>query len=142
MNEVTISLTPIHSGCPAYPGTVPIELPELMVPDRAAWREWLERHHGTSPGVRLVVGKKWGEVTALGYEAAVEEALCFGWIDGQAGKRDAGSYRIRFTPRTKRSNWSQSNVARVARLDAAGKMRDAGRAAVEAAKADGRWPGP
>jgi uncharacterized protein YdeI (YjbR/CyaY-like superfamily) len=113
-----------------------------MVPDPEAWREWLEENHGTSPGVRLVVGKKGGEVTALGYEAAVEEALCFGWIDGQAGKRDAGSYRIRFTPRTKRSNWSESNVERVARLEAAGKMRDAGRAAVEAAKFDGRWPQP
>ena len=124
----------------AYPGLVPTELPELLVSDAAAWRKWLEENHDTSPGVRLVVGKKGGEVTALGYDVAVEEGLCFGWIDGQAGRRDEGSYRIRFTPRTKRSQWSRSNVERVARLEAAGRMSDAGRAAVDAAKADGRWP--
>lgn len=115
------------------------ELPELLVPDAAAWRAWLEAHHGDSPGVWLVLHKKGGDVTALTYEPAVEEALCFGWIDGQSRARDAASSAIRFTPRTKSSRWSQSNVDRVARLEADGRMAPAGRLAVEAAKADGRW---
>jgi uncharacterized protein YdeI (YjbR/CyaY-like superfamily) len=75
----------------------------------------------------------------LTYEEAVDEAVCFGWIDGQGTKRDEGSYRVRFTPRTRRSQWSMRNVERVARLEAEAKMADAGRAAVEAAQADGRW---
>jgi uncharacterized protein YdeI (YjbR/CyaY-like superfamily) len=89
--------------------------------------------------VRLVLAKQGGEVTGLTYEAALEEALCFGWIDGQRTKRDKGSYRVRFTPRTRRSRWSLRNVERVARLEAAEKMTPTGRAAVEAAQADGRW---
>jgi uncharacterized protein YdeI (YjbR/CyaY-like superfamily) len=90
--------------------------------------------------VRLVVGKKGGDVTGLSYEAAVEEALCFGWIDGHTTRRDEGSYRLRFTPRRKRSNWSRSNMDRVARLEAEGRMTEAGRVVVRAAQADGRWP--
>lgn len=115
------------------------ELPELLVPDAAAWRTWLEAHHADSRGAWLVISKKGGDVTALAYEPAVLEALCFGWIDGQARGRDAGSRLIRFTPRTRTSAWSLSNVERVARLEAEGRMTPAGRAAVEAAKADGRW---
>ncbi|SDB82640.1 Uncharacterized conserved protein YdeI, YjbR/CyaY-like superfamily, DUF1801 family [Raineyella antarctica] len=116
-----------------------VELPELLVPDARAWRDWLEAHHADSRGVWLVVHKKGGDVTALTYEPAVEEALCFGWIDGQLRTRDAGSSAIRFTPRTRSSQWSQSNVDRVGRLEAEGRMTDAGRAVVEAAKANGRW---
>ncbi|HEX9645748.1 MAG TPA: YdeI/OmpD-associated family protein [Acidimicrobiia bacterium] len=115
------------------------ELPELLVPNAAGWRSWLEPNHGSSPGVRLVLTRKGGEVTGLTYEEAVDEAVCFGWIDGQGTKRDEGSYRVRFTPRTRRSQWSMRNVERVARLEAEAKMADAGRAAVEAAQADGRW---
>ncbi|QGF25260.1 hypothetical protein Rai3103_14120 [Raineyella fluvialis] len=115
------------------------ELPELLVPDAPAWRAWLEAHHADSPGVWLVMHKKGGDVTALTYEPAVEEALCFGWIDGQLRARDAGSSAVRFTPRTRTSRWSQSNVDRVARLEAEGRMTPAGRAVVDAAKADGRW---
>jgi uncharacterized protein YdeI (YjbR/CyaY-like superfamily) len=118
---------------------VSTDLPELIVPNAAGWRSWLEPNHGTSRGVRLVLTRKGGEVTGLTYEEAVDEALCFGWIDGQGTKRDEGSYRVRFTPRTRRSQWSMRNVERVARLEAEGKMADAGRAAVEAAQADGRW---
>jgi uncharacterized protein YdeI (YjbR/CyaY-like superfamily) len=117
------------------------ELPELLLADAAAWRQWLEEHHDTAPGVHLVVSKKGGEVTALTYDAAVEEALCYGWIDGLASKRDTGSWRVRMTPRRPRSNWSELNVARVERLESEGRMRPAGTAAVEAAKSGGRWPG-
>ena len=87
----------------------------------------------------LALTKKGGTVTTLTWQQAVDEALCFGWIDGQARKRDEESSWIRFTPRRSRSPWSQRNVAHVARLEAEGRMQPAGRAAVDAAKADGRW---
>ncbi|MFD1213092.1 YdeI family protein [Arthrobacter sp. GCM10027362] len=115
------------------------ELPELLLPDAAAWRNWLAENHAVSPGVWLVLGKKGGTVTSLTYDAALDEALCFGWIDGQLARRDAGSYRQRMTPRGPKSAWSARNVAHVERLEAAGRMHGAGRAAVAAAKADGRW---
>jgi uncharacterized protein YdeI (YjbR/CyaY-like superfamily) len=113
---------------------------ELLVPDRAAWRAWLAEHHTSEPAAWLVLTKKGGTVTTLTYEEAVLEALCFGWIDGQARGRDTESTFLRFTPRGPRSTWSTSNVERVALLEAEGLMEPAGRAAVDAAKADGRWP--
>lgn len=116
-----------------------VELPELLVPDAAAWRAWLADNHASSPGVWLVLGKKGGQVTALTYAAALDEALCFGWIDGQAGRRDEGSMRQRYTPRRSRSAWSRRNVEHIARLTAEGRLTPAGQAAVDAAKADGRW---
>ncbi|MEU8333224.1 YdeI/OmpD-associated family protein [Micromonospora sp. NPDC048839] len=115
------------------------ELDELIVADNAALRAWLSANHATSPGVWLALAKKGGTVTTLTWQQAVDEALCFGWIDGQARKRDQESSWIRFTPRRARSAWSQRNVSHVARLEAAGLMLPSGRAAVEAAKADGRW---
>ena len=116
-----------------------IELPELLVPDAAAWRAWLADNHGSSPGVRLVLHKKGGAVTELDYAAALDQALCYGWIDGVIGRRDAGSYLTRFTPRTRTSKWSGNNVRNIERLAAAGLLEPAGQAAVDAAKADGRW---
>lgn len=116
-----------------------VELPELLLPDAAAWRQWLEQNHDSSPGVRLILSRKGGAVTALFYDGALDEALCFGWIDGQVGRRDAESTFQRFLPRGPRSIWSLRNVGHVERLGAEGRMRDAGRAAVDAAKADGRW---
>lgn len=115
------------------------ELEELVVPDAAALREWLRTHHATSPGVWLALARKGGTVTTLTWQQAVDEALCVGWIDGQARKRDAATSSIRFTPRAARSTWSQRNVGHVARLEAEGRMLPAGRAAVAAAQADGRW---
>ena len=115
------------------------ELPELLVQDAAAWREWLTDNHASSPGVRLVLHKQGGEVTSLTYEEAVQEALCLGWIDGQAGSRDAESYTVRMTPRGARSMWSARNVTRVAKLEQENRMQEPGRAAVRAAQADGRW---
>ncbi|WP_422739149.1 YdeI/OmpD-associated family protein [Micromonospora sp. WMMD729] len=115
------------------------ELQELIVADADALRAWLTANHTTSPGVWLALTKKGGTVTTLTWQQAVDEALCFGWIDGQARKRDEESSWIRYTPRRPRSIWSQRNVAHVERLEAQGRMTPAGRAAVEAAKADGRW---
>ena len=96
-------------------------------------------HHDGSPGVWLAVGKKGGDVTDLTRAHALDEALCFGWIDGQARSRDDGSYWQRMTPRGPRSMWSAINVGHVERLDGEGRMQPAGWAAVDAAKADGRW---
>ncbi|ALE04476.1 hypothetical protein AL755_02015 (plasmid) [Arthrobacter sp. ERGS1:01] len=115
------------------------ELPELLVPDVAAWRAWLAENHTSCPGVRLVLHKKGGTVTALDYAAALDEALCFGWIDGVVGKRDDESFVRRFTPRTKASKWSKINVSHFERLSVDGRMTPAGVAAADAAKADGRW---
>lgn len=116
-----------------------VELEELLVKDAAEWRTWLESNHADSPGVWLVLHKKGGAVTELDYEAALNEALCFGWIDGQGRRRDDDSSFQRMTRRGPKSVWSARNVDRVGRLEADGKMTAAGRAAVDAAKADGRW---
>jgi uncharacterized protein YdeI (YjbR/CyaY-like superfamily) len=115
------------------------ELEELIVGDAAALRAWLLARHTESPGVWLALTKKGGTVTTLTWQQAVDEALCFGWIDGQGRKRDEETSWIRLTPRRSRSSWSQRNVDHVARLEAQGLMMPAGRAAVEAARADGRW---
>ncbi|GAA0954191.1 YdeI/OmpD-associated family protein [Virgisporangium aurantiacum] len=115
------------------------ELDELTVTDAEALRAWLSSNHATSTGVWLALARKGGTVTTLTWQQAVDEALCFGWIDGQARRGDQEFSWIRFTPRTSRSSWSQRNVANVARLEAEGRMLPAGRAAVEAAKADGGW---
>ncbi|AIY02811.1 hypothetical protein ART_3212 [Arthrobacter sp. PAMC 25486] len=115
------------------------ELPELLLPHAEAWREWLLDNHASNPGVRLVLHKKGGAVTELDYASALDEALCFGWIDGVVGKRDAESFVRRFTPRTKASRWSKINVGHFERLSLDGRMTAAGIAAADAAKADGRW---
>lgn len=116
------------------------QLPELVVDDAAAWRAWLSEHHGNPDGVRLVLAKKGTtEPTRLVYAEALEEALCFGWIDGQVGRRDEATYYQRFTPRRSRSSWSKNNVTAVDRLIAEGRMRPAGQAEVDRARADGRW---
>ena len=115
------------------------ELPELLVPDAEAWLAWLAENHATSRGVWLVLHKKGGSVTGLGYDQALDGALRFGWVDGQIGRRDEGSYVTRFTPRGPKSKWSRNNVAKVERLEEAGLMTEAGRAVVNSAKADGRW---
>ena len=117
-----------------------VQLPELIVADAAAWRAWLAEHHEDSPGVSLVLAKKGvTEPTSLTYDQALEEALCYGWIDGQVHRRDETTYRQRFTRRRSRSSWSKRNVGIVDRLHVEGRMHPAGIAEVERAKADGRW---
>ena len=115
------------------------DLAELLVPDAEAWRTWLDSHHADHPGVWLVLHKKGGRTTELDYEAALNEALCFGWIDGQGRRRDDDSSFQRMTRRGPKSVWSARNVDRIGKLEAAGRMTAAGRTAVDAAKADGRW---
>lgn len=116
------------------------ETPELLVADADEWRDWLAANHATSGGVRLVLAKKGAsEPTALTYDDALPEALAHGWIDGHLTRRDEASYCVRFTPRRARSSWSRRNVELAERLIADGRMRPAGLAEIERAKADGRW---
>jgi uncharacterized protein YdeI (YjbR/CyaY-like superfamily) len=115
---------------------------ELTVADAAAWRQWLGEHHESSAGVWLVLARQGTtHPTSLTYDQALDEALCHGWIDGQARRRDDATYRQRFTPRRARSPWSRRNVGIVERLWREGRMHPAGMAEVERAKADGRWDG-
>jgi uncharacterized protein YdeI (YjbR/CyaY-like superfamily) len=116
------------------------DLPELIVEDAGAWGAWLARRHASSEGVWVALAKQGGHPpTRLRYQEALEEALCYGWIDGQVRRHDADSYRQRFTPRRKRSAWSKRNVELAERLIDEGRMKPAGTAAIDQARADGRW---
>jgi uncharacterized protein YdeI (YjbR/CyaY-like superfamily) len=116
------------------------EQPEVTVADAAAWRSWLAEHHAEPRGVWLLLAKKGTtEPTSLTYAQALDEALCYGWIDGQARRSDEHTYRQRFTPRRPRSPWSARNVGHIARLLDEGRMQPPGLAEVDRAKADGRW---
>ncbi|MGY2128024.1 YdeI/OmpD-associated family protein [Blastococcus sp. SYSU DS0617] len=119
--------------------TLPTDLPVLPFPDQAALEAWLEDHHETAPGLYVKIAKKGSGVPSVNWEQMVEVLLCFGWIDGRANRLDDSFYLQRITPRRPRSVWSAKNVATVERLIAEGRMRPAGLAVVEAAKADGRW---
>jgi uncharacterized protein YdeI (YjbR/CyaY-like superfamily) len=107
--------------------------------DLAAWRGWLERHHRDKKEIWLVLHKVHVDEPSVRYGEAVEEALCFGWIDGQLRRIDDRSHAIRFTPRKPGSVWAKSNVARVEKLIAEGRMRPEGSALVEEAKRRGTW---
>ena len=107
--------------------------------DRAAWRRWLQTHHAQPAGVWLLVRKKGSTQPGVPYEEAVEEALCFGWIDSRANTLDADHFKLWFVPRKAKSVWSTINKARIERLIADGRMTPAGLAKIEAAKADGSW---
>jgi uncharacterized protein YdeI (YjbR/CyaY-like superfamily) len=107
---------------------------------RSDWRAWLREHHKRAAGVWLVTWKKSSGKPQVSYDEAVEEALCYGWVDSKSRSVDEERTSIWFTPRKAKSSWSASNVARVERLERAGLMRAAGRKAVEEAKAGGRWP--
>ncbi|MGD0809022.1 MAG: YdeI/OmpD-associated family protein [Acidimicrobiales bacterium] len=114
--------------------------PVLSVPDARAWHSWLTEHHGDAGGVWLVLARKGTtEPTSLTYDQALEEALCFGWVDGQLGPGDEATFRRRFTPRRPGGSWSKRNVALVELLARQERMRPSGLAAVERAKADGSW---
>ncbi|HSG86329.1 MAG TPA: YdeI/OmpD-associated family protein [Candidatus Limnocylindrales bacterium] len=115
------------------------DAPLVHADDRATWRAWLAANHATTRGAWLVTWRPRSGRVSLDYEAAVEEALCFGWIDGTSGRLDDERGKLYFAPRKPRSVWAASNRARVERLLTAGRMTAAGLAAVERAKADGSW---
>ncbi len=119
--------------------TLPTDLPVRAFADQAALEEWLDAEHATAPGLYVRLARKGSGVPSVTYAELVESVLCFGWIDGRSQRLDETSYLQRITPRRPRSVWSQKNVAAVEALTAAGRMRPAGLAQVEAARADGRW---
>ncbi|RYU78117.1 YdeI/OmpD-associated family protein [Hymenobacter persicinus] len=113
--------------------------PQTQPPSRAAWRQWLTDNHASAPGVWLVYCKKASGQPSVTYPEAVEEALCFGWIDSHPRKLDADRTQLLFTPRKPKSGWSKVNKERLTRLEAAGQLLPAGRAAIERAKLNGAW---
>jgi len=115
------------------------DLPVRPFASAAEFEAWLEAEHLTAPGLFVKIAKKATGVPSVTAAEAVEVALCFGWIDGRGNRVDDDWFTVRYTPRRARSVWSQKNVATVGRLVAAGRMRPAGLAAVQAAQADGRW---
>ncbi len=114
-------------------------LPTKLFRSADDWEAWLETNHGRSRGLWLKLSKRGAETASLTYAQALEVAILFGWIDGQKGALDATFWLQKFTPRGPRSRWSQANRAAALRLTKEGRMRPAGLAAVESAKADGRW---
>ncbi len=113
-------------------------LPVLSFEKPEDFAAWIEAHLD-SPGLWLKIAKKGSGITTVDYAQGLEVALCWGWIDGQKGAYDDQYFVQRFTPRRAKSVWSKINVEKIAALTAAGKMKPSGLAAVEAAKADGRW---
>lgn len=107
--------------------------------DRATWRAWLEHFGASKTEILLILLKRHVPEPSVTYDEAVEEALCFGWIDGILKRIDDRSHAIRFTPRKPRSIWSESNKARVANLIAEGRTTPAGMKLIDAAKANGMW---
>jgi uncharacterized protein YdeI (YjbR/CyaY-like superfamily) len=120
-------------------------MPELNLMDLnysktpAEWREWLRNNHDRSTGVWLVFHKKESGLPSIDYEDAVNEALCFGWIDSIIKKIDEEQYARKFTPRNNNSIWSESNKVRVEKLIRSGQMTEIGLAKIEAAKKNGQW---
>jgi uncharacterized protein YdeI (YjbR/CyaY-like superfamily) len=114
--------------------------PMVEVYERAAWRAWLEANHATSNGVWMVTARaRRGARAGVDYESAVEEALCFGWVDSTGGVVDEERGKLYFAPRKAKSPWAATNKARVERLIREGLMRPAGLAVIEQAKANGWW---
>jgi uncharacterized protein YdeI (YjbR/CyaY-like superfamily) len=117
----------------------PKELPELFFETQQQWEKWLAKHHMQEDGVWLRMYKKDSKIPSINYAQALEEALCYGWIDGMSKSVDETSFIQKFTPRRPKSIWSERNTKHIARLTAEGKMKPAGIRQVELAKADGRW---
>lgn len=114
------------------------DAPEVEPGGRQAWRDWFEANHATATGVWLIHRRR-DSVTSVSYEEAVEEALCFGWIDGVVHTLGDGRQAQLLTPRRRGSGWARSNKERVERLIVGGRMTDAGLAVIRAAHADGSW---
>jgi uncharacterized protein YdeI (YjbR/CyaY-like superfamily) len=121
-------MSPKAASIPSYPpGT------------RTEWHKWLDTNHATSKGIWLVIIKKKADGEGITYEDAVEEALCFGWIDGGADSLDAQHFKLYLSPRKPGSIWSRLNRQRIRKLVKEGRMTPAGLAKIEAARKDGSW---
>jgi uncharacterized protein YdeI (YjbR/CyaY-like superfamily) len=106
---------------------------------RAEWRKWLATNHDRLKGIRLVLIKKGAHIPGIMYSDAVEEALCFGWIDSTPGKVDEQRYTLYVSPRKPKSVWSKINKQRIQKLVKEGQMTEAGLMKIEAARKDGSW---
>jgi len=115
------------------------DAPLVDVQGRAEWRAWLSENHASASGAWLIMQKKGSPNPGPTYDEAVEEALCFGWIDSTTNRLDATSFKQYFAPRKAGGTWAATNKARVELLIAEGRMTPAGRAVIEAAKRDGSW---
>jgi len=113
--------------------------PILEFRAKSAWTKWLEKNHDKSSGVWLRLARKNSRVKSITRDEALDSALCYGWIDGQARSEGDATWLQKFTPRTKPSIWSKINRAKVQALIESGEMRPAGLAEIERAKSDGRW---
>lgn len=115
------------------------DYPIISLESQEEWEQWLADNHASSDGVWLQFFKKASGKKTITYAEAIDEALCYGWIDGQSKSYDDESWLQKFTPRRARSIWSKVNIQKVERLIEAGKMKPAGLNQIEAAKLDGRW---
>lgn len=113
--------------------------PVIAFESEAAWETWLAEHHATADGVWIKMAKKASGIPTVTHAEAVEVALCYGWIDGRRNGLDHQWFLQRFTPRRRRSNWSEINRDKAERLIEEGRMQAAGLREVERARADGRW---
>jgi len=116
-----------------------MDYPQIYISTPKDWRDWLQSNHQNEKGIWLVYYKKHTGKARVPYNEAVEEALCFGWIDSTIKRIDNERYMQKFTPRSPKSGWSVSNKKRVEKLVASGKMTEAGLKLVEAAKQNGKW---
>jgi uncharacterized protein YdeI (YjbR/CyaY-like superfamily) len=137
----TASTSPGPAGSRARAAPDKAGIPDNAVhpSDRAGWRQWLERHHTRADGLWLVMDKKAAGRINLSYDDAVEEALCFGWIDSKTGMLDVTRTLLWMAPRQRKSGWSKPNKERVERMISAGLMHPSGLVKIEAAKANGTW---
>ncbi len=119
--------------------SLPTDLPLCSFPSAKEFESFLEHEHATASGFHLKLAKKSSGIPSVSASEAVEVALCYGWIDGRANGLDENWWLVRYTPRRPKSIWSKKNVTTIGRLIEEGRMRPAGIAAVDAAKADGRW---
>jgi uncharacterized protein YdeI (YjbR/CyaY-like superfamily) len=114
-------------------------LPKLFFASLAEWEQWLEQNHSASEGLWIKIAKTKVDIESVRYPDVLDAALCFGWIDGRREPLDAHYFLQRFTPRRRRSRWSQINRQKAERLIEEGRMRPAGLTEVQQAKGDGRW---
>jgi len=112
---------------------------KLYVADREEWRKWLAKNHDRKKGIWLIYYKKHTGKPRIPYEDAVEEAICFGWIDSTVKKIDEEKYAQKFTPRKSRSRWSELNKKRAEKMIKLGKMTEAGLVKIREAKENGEW---
>lgn len=116
-----------------------LDLPVKLFKNQDAWEKWLATNHAKSSGIWMKIAKKDAKLSSVNYAEALDVALCYGWIDGQKRPHDESSWLQRFTKRGARSVWSQINRGKVEVLIKTGRMRPAGLATIESAKANGRW---